>query len=79
MAQTHRSFTLRVPVDFYLKMGSIAQEEDVPLNHVANRLLKLGMNRDMDIQKHARLQLIDQVTTDPELRAALIAENDNER
>jgi hypothetical protein len=58
---THRSFTLRVPIDFYLELGAKAQAEDVPLNQLANRLLRLGMDKHVSLDDALRSLLMDRI------------------
>lgn len=65
---THRSFTLRVSNEFYLELATKAQEEEVPLNQLANRLLRLGMNRHVDVDAALRKLLIERMVADPALR-----------
>lgn len=42
MPQTHRSFTVRVPLEFYEKMSGRALKESKHLNTLVNELLRLG-------------------------------------
>jgi hypothetical protein len=60
---THRSFTLRVPTDFYLELASAAQEDGVPLNQKANQLLRLGMGKHISLTDALRSMLMDRMTT----------------
>ena len=68
---THRSFTLRVPIDFYLEMAEKAQAEKVPLNQLANRYLRLGMGKHVDVDEAIRNLLIERMVSDPALRDAI--------
>ncbi|SKB62302.1 hypothetical protein [Sphingopyxis flava] len=38
-----RSFTVRVPIDLYLRLGQIAQSEGTDVNATVNRLILLGL------------------------------------
>jgi hypothetical protein len=58
---THRSFTLRVPIDFYLEIGQKAQSEKVPLNQLANRLLRLGMDKHITLDDALRSMLLERM------------------
>lgn len=69
--QTHRSFTLRVPTDFYLEMAEKAQSEGLPLNQLANRMLRLGWGKHVDIDAALRSLLLERMVSDPELQAAI--------
>lgn len=69
--QTHRSFTLRVPTDFYLEMAQKAQTEGIPLNQLANRLLRLGTDKHVDLDDAIRTLLLDRMVADPVLREAV--------
>lgn len=68
---SHRSFTLRVSIDFYLELAEKAQAEGIPLNQLANRLLRLGLDKHVDIDSALRTLLIDRMVADPALRAAI--------
>lgn len=69
--QTHRSFTLRVPTDFYLELAEKAQAEGLPLNQLANRLLRLGWGKHVDVDEAIRTLLLDRMVSDPLLREAV--------
>ena len=61
-AKTHRSFTLRVDIDFYLELAEMAQAEGIPLNQLANRLLRLGKGKHIDLSDALRAMLLDKIT-----------------
>lgn len=69
--QTHRSFTLRVPTDFYLEIAEKAQAEGIPLNQLANRMLRLGWGKHVDVDAAIRTLLLDRMIADPVLREAV--------
>lgn len=60
--QTHRSFTLRVDTPLYLELAALAQSEAVPLNQLANRLLRLGLGKHISLDAALRRMLLEQVT-----------------
>ncbi|WP_037500741.1 toxin-antitoxin system HicB family antitoxin [Sphingomonas jaspsi] len=72
--KTHRSFTLRVDTDFYLTLAASAQAEGIPLNQLANRLLRLGMDKHVSLEKAITSLLLDRMVDDPELKAAIAAQ-----
>lgn len=41
--EKHRSFTIRVPQELYLRMTTLAQNEGLALNKKVNQILRLGM------------------------------------
>lgn len=59
--QSHRSFTLRVGTDFYLELAEMAQNEGIPLNQLANRLLRLGMGKHISLNDALRSMLMDRI------------------
>lgn len=63
--QTHRSFTLRVDTPFYLELAKTAQSEGIPLNQLANRLLRLGMGKHIDLTDALRSIIMDKVVAEP--------------
>lgn len=66
---THRSFTLRVPTDFYLELAEVAQGEDIALNQLANRLLRLGLGKHVDLTEALKSMIMDRVVQlDPAVR-----------
>lgn len=69
--QSHHSFTLRVPSDFYLELASKAQGEGIALNQLANRVLRLGWGKHVDIDAAIRSLLLDRMISDPILREAV--------
>lgn len=59
MAQpSFRSFTIRVPDALYLEMAQAAQNDDVPLNHKANQLLRLGLGKHISLDIAVRRLLM---------------------
>lgn len=71
MSKTHRSFTLRVETPFYLELAEQAQNEKIPLNQLANRLLKLGLGKQGEVADGIRTLILDQMIPDAELREAV--------
>jgi predicted DNA-binding ribbon-helix-helix protein len=68
--QSHRSFTLRVSTEFYLELAEMAQSEAIPLNQLANRLLRLGMGKHIDLSDALRSMIMDRIVQqDPAVRA----------
>lgn len=51
MADTHRSFTIRVPQARYVEMSDLARADNTNLNAKVNELLTLGLGRNVDIEK----------------------------
>lgn len=68
---SHRSFTLRVPTDFYLEIAEKAQTEGIALNQLANRLLRFGWGKHVDVDTAIRALLLDRMVSDPVLREAI--------
>lgn len=67
---THRSFTLRVDVPFYLQLAEKAQSEGIPMNQLANRLLRLGMDKHVSLDSALRALIMDKIVqTDPAVAA----------
>lgn len=67
--QTHRSFTLRVGTDFYLELAEQAQSEGIPLNQLANRLLRLGMDKHVSLNEALRTLLLERMVGDVAVQA----------
>lgn len=68
--RTHRSFTLRVENDFYLELATKAQAEGIPLNQLANRLLRLGLDKHVSLDSALRSLLLDKIVqSDPAVPA----------
>lgn len=63
--QTHRSFTLRVETPFYLELAEKAQADNIPLNQLANRLLRLGMGKHISLDDALRTMLLDRMVNQP--------------
>lgn len=59
--RTHRSFTLRVENEFYLQLAQKAQAEGIPLNQMANRLLRLGLGEHISLDQALRNLLMDRI------------------
>jgi predicted DNA-binding ribbon-helix-helix protein len=59
--QSHRSFTLRVETSFYLELAEKAQSEGIPLNQLANRLLRLGLGKHISLDEALRNMLMDRI------------------
>lgn len=59
--RTHRSFTLRVPNDFWLELAALAQAEGIPLNQLANRLLRLGLDKHVSLDEALRRLLMERI------------------
>lgn len=57
--KTHRSFTLRVEVPFYLELAELANKEGLPLNQLANRLLRLGLGQHISLDEALRRLLME--------------------
>jgi predicted HicB family RNase H-like nuclease len=55
--ETHRSFTVRVPMSLYLSLAEMAQADGVFINQKANQLLRLGMGKHVSLDQ-AVLRLI---------------------
>jgi predicted DNA-binding ribbon-helix-helix protein len=62
--QSHRSFTLRVETPFYLELAEKAQAEGIPLNQLANRLLRLGLGKHISLDAALRNMLMDRIVRD---------------
>lgn len=45
----HRSFTVRVPEELYVKLGDLADADGVFVNTKVNELIRLGLAKDIDI------------------------------
>lgn len=63
-AQKFRSFTLRVPDKMYLELATRAQGQGVPLNQMANQLLKLGLGEAISLDEALKRLLLRTVTTE---------------
>lgn len=58
---SHRSFTLRVEIPFYLELAEQAQKEGIPLNQLAKRLLRLGMGKHVSLDSALRSLILERV------------------
>jgi predicted HicB family RNase H-like nuclease len=45
----HRSFTVRVPEELYIKLGDLADAEGVYVNTKVNELIRLGLAAEIDL------------------------------
>lgn len=62
--ETHRSFTVRVPIADYLEIADAANREDVPINTKVNEYLALGRERSTRLDAVIRRLLIEQESTE---------------
>jgi hypothetical protein len=62
LRETHRSFTVRVPISLYLEMGQLAQDEETNLNAKVNQLLLLGMGKHVSLDSALRRLLVGSMT-----------------
>lgn len=51
MAESHRSFTIRVPHQRYIEMSDLAKKDNTNLNAKVNELLTLGLGRNVKIEE----------------------------
>lgn len=49
--ETHRSFTVRVPLSVYVKIGEMAKADGVFINQKVNQLLRLGMGEHVSLDQ----------------------------
>ena len=49
--QTHRSFTVRVPMARYVKIADLARESKSNMNVKVNELLELGLKENVNIEE----------------------------
>lgn len=63
-SESHRSFTVRVPIATYLQMGQLAQDEGTNLNHKVNQLLLLGMGKHVSLDAALRRMVTNAVTAE---------------
>lgn len=50
MPESHRSFTIRVPLQRYLEMSDLARKDNTNLNAKVNELLTLGLGRNVSLE-----------------------------
>lgn len=62
--QTHRSFTIRLPIDLYLETASVAQADGLTLNAKLNQLLMLGLGKHISLDA-ALARLLMKTVTEP--------------
>lgn len=54
--EEHRSFTVRVPLSLYVRIGDLASADGVFVNQKVNQLIRLGMGEHVNLdQAVARL------------------------
>jgi hypothetical protein len=61
--QTHRSFTVRVPMATYVQIADLAQESNTNMNVKVNELLTLGLGKNIQIEE-VLARLLRRVTTE---------------
>lgn len=49
--QTHRSFTIRVPMSRYIEIGELANKDNTHMNGKVNELLTLGLGRHVKLEQ----------------------------
>lgn len=68
--QTHRSFTVRVPMSRYIKITDLADESNSNINTKVNELIELGLGENIKIEeilvRLLRRHIADEGTTDAE-------------
>lgn len=47
----HRSFTVRMPIETYLEVASLALAEEVPMNNKVNQLVRLGLGKHISLDQ----------------------------
>lgn len=60
--ETHRSFTVRVPLSTYLEIAGLAQDEGVNLNRKVTQLIQLGMGKHISLNDALRQLLVGKMT-----------------
>lgn len=60
--ETHRSFTVRVPLPLYLEIAKLAQDEGTNLNRKVTQLIQLGMGKHISLNAAMRQLLISTIT-----------------
>jgi hypothetical protein len=68
MPAEKRSFTIRVDIELYLKLGQIAQSEGLDINAVVNRLIKLGLG-----ERESMLALLNRIIQSDDAKEILSA------
>ena len=68
--ETHRSFTVRVPMSLYLELGQMAEADGVFINQKANQLLRLGMGHHVSLDQALVRLLRTQVEDAPDVATA---------
>jgi hypothetical protein len=64
MAQSHRSFTIRVPLERYIEMSDLAKADNTNLNAKVNELLTLGLGRNVSLEEAIARLLKREVSKD---------------
>jgi hypothetical protein len=59
--RTHRSFTLRVEIPVLPRARREGPAEGIPLNQLANRLLRLGLDKHISLDSALRALLLDKI------------------
>lgn len=59
--QTHRSFTVRVPIARYSKIADLARESNTNMNGKVNELLELGLKENVRVEQ-ILVRLVKRVT-----------------
>jgi hypothetical protein len=62
VSNTDRSFTVRVPLPFYLELAEIAQADGQNLNQKCNQLLRLGLGKHISLDQALRQLLVQTMT-----------------
>jgi len=62
---THRSFTVRVPLALYLEIAQLAQDEGTNLNKKVTQLVLLGMGKHISLNDALRHLLLTTMTEEP--------------
>jgi hypothetical protein len=61
-AETHRSFTVRIPLSLYLEIGQLAQDEESNINAKVNQLLLLGLDKHISLDAALRRLMVGHMT-----------------
>lgn len=63
--ETHRSFTVRVPMSLYLEITQLAEEEETNINKKVTQLIRLGMGKHISLNDALRHLLVKTMTEEP--------------
>ncbi|WOF44362.1 hypothetical protein KNJ79_05365 [Sphingopyxis indica] len=66
MQPQKRSFTVRVPIELYLQLGQIAQDEGTDVNATVNRLIRMGLG-----ERESLLLLLNRILNSTEAKEIL--------